>query len=344
MLRGRSPPTTESVELRYSYVRLLRLVIFAYALLLLPFSLVTRNKGANALRGTATTGGADKPPQAAPAASSSASSSYSTASSASVTSTTPALAYESSTGDEGEAAEQAAATDNKSSDATAFSALMLPSCVLLCLAFSAIRRMRRLEQFLSDHRHGHTPYRPPPTALLFGGGLGGRSSNAMGGGLVELLGRDPRNARLAERLRLLMTDRDFDGDDYSELLRLDDGLNNDDPGSSHHRKATPSEIRRLPTLVLSEAEVERMRQQGRADHGASDDAVDEERIAAGSKQGKRLDKAVVVHSRCAVCLAPWAAGDEVRTLPCLHRLHTDCIDPWLKQNATCPVCKYPAVG
>jgi len=47
---------------------------------------------------------------------------------------------------------------------------------------------------------------------------------------------------------------------------------------------------------------------------------------------------------CAVCLEPMAAGrDRCRTLPCFHRYHTACIDPWLRGTPTCPVCK-TAVG
>ena len=68
------------------------------------------------------------------------------------------------------------------------------------------------------------------------------------------------------------------------------------------------------------------------------------RAAAAKAPALTALDACTDHAQCAVCLEPWMVGDEVRTLPCLHRLHTACIDPWLRQNATCPVCKYPAVG
>ncbi|CAH2067977.1 unnamed protein product [Thlaspi arvense] len=42
---------------------------------------------------------------------------------------------------------------------------------------------------------------------------------------------------------------------------------------------------------------------------------------------------------CCICLARYGDDDEVRELPCLHVFHVDCVDKWLKINATCPLCK-----
>ncbi|CBY33486.1 unnamed protein product [Oikopleura dioica] len=43
---------------------------------------------------------------------------------------------------------------------------------------------------------------------------------------------------------------------------------------------------------------------------------------------------------CPVCMDDLAQEDQVRRLPCLHILHSDCIDPWLKDNNECPTCKF----
>ncbi|CAJ1950623.1 unnamed protein product [Sphenostylis stenocarpa] len=43
---------------------------------------------------------------------------------------------------------------------------------------------------------------------------------------------------------------------------------------------------------------------------------------------------------CSVCLSQICKGEKVRSLPvCNHRYHVDCIGAWLKNHATCPLCR-----
>nr|CAB3446749.1 unnamed protein product [Digitaria exilis] len=45
-------------------------------------------------------------------------------------------------------------------------------------------------------------------------------------------------------------------------------------------------------------------------------------------------------SQCTVCLEEYEAKDVVRVLPaCGHAFHAPCIDAWLRQHPTCPVCR-----
>lgn len=46
-----------------------------------------------------------------------------------------------------------------------------------------------------------------------------------------------------------------------------------------------------------------------------------------------------LQSDCAVCLDPYQLQDVIRLLPCKHVYHKSCIDPWLLEHRTCPMCK-----
>ncbi|CAN9507292.1 unnamed protein product [Ophioblennius macclurei] len=56
---------------------------------------------------------------------------------------------------------------------------------------------------------------------------------------------------------------------------------------------------------------------------------DEELAAAGEDGG-------VV---CAVCIESYREGEVVTVLTCKHVFHQECIEPWLLQKRTCPMCK-----
>lgn len=43
--------------------------------------------------------------------------------------------------------------------------------------------------------------------------------------------------------------------------------------------------------------------------------------------------------QCSICLANYELNDVLKSLPCMHRFHSACIDPWLSLNNSCPVCR-----
>ncbi|XP_077465404.1 E3 ubiquitin-protein ligase RNF130 isoform X2 [Stigmatopora argus] len=44
-------------------------------------------------------------------------------------------------------------------------------------------------------------------------------------------------------------------------------------------------------------------------------------------------------NHCAVCIEAYQLNDVVRVLPCKHVFHKACVDPWLNEHCTCPMCK-----
>lgn len=45
-------------------------------------------------------------------------------------------------------------------------------------------------------------------------------------------------------------------------------------------------------------------------------------------------------TECAICLAEYVDGDEIRVLPqCGHGFHVACIDMWLGSHSSCPSCR-----
>ncbi|WOK99999.1 RING-H2 finger protein ATL66-like [Canna indica] len=52
------------------------------------------------------------------------------------------------------------------------------------------------------------------------------------------------------------------------------------------------------------------------------------------------DEEGVVGWECAVCLMEFGRGEAVRVLPgCGHGFHAGCVDQWLAEHATCPLCR-----
>jgi len=43
--------------------------------------------------------------------------------------------------------------------------------------------------------------------------------------------------------------------------------------------------------------------------------------------------------KCRICLEHYEDGDEVKTLPCFHFFHSECIDKWFQLSDECCICK-----
>ena len=52
----------------------------------------------------------------------------------------------------------------------------------------------------------------------------------------------------------------------------------------------------------------------------------------------------VLQGKCFACLTLMVGFQKLRVLPCQHQYHTKCVDPWLVNNRTCPLCKLNIIG
>ncbi|XP_013878444.1 E3 ubiquitin-protein ligase CIP8 isoform X2 [Austrofundulus limnaeus] len=54
---------------------------------------------------------------------------------------------------------------------------------------------------------------------------------------------------------------------------------------------------------------------------------------------KTFRSATSGNPQCQICFCDYADGEKLRMLPCFHDYHMGCIDRWLKDNNTCPICR-----
>eukprot|EP00762_Andalucia_godoyi_P000127 ANDGO_02349.mRNA.1 E3 ubiquitin-protein ligase SDIR1 len=105
-------------------------------------------------------------------------------------------------------------------------------------------------------------------------------------------------------LRLAFLNRNFTAEDYESLLELD--RDNGGRFASSFPPAQQSQVNRLPEFTISAQQAPSMAER-----------------------------------ECVICLEHFKEGDLVRSLPCMHQFHKDCVDQWFTQQGRCPTCKLP---
>lgn len=101
--------------------------------------------------------------------------------------------------------------------------------------------------------------------------------------------------------------------------------------ATQSRGATSESINSLPTYKFKAK-----KKKNGNDKENSSGGVEGGIVAAGTEKERVISGEDAV---CCICLAKYANNDELRELPCNHFFHKDCVDKWLKMNATCPLCK-----
>lgn len=140
------------------------------------------------------------------------------------------------------------------------------------------------------------------------------------------------------RLQLALLDREFDELDYDALRSLDSDNNPNAPAM------TEEEINALPVHKYKVQAHKGSQQSGdQSAHQASSSTSSSVASSEKNKISPSSDVSTKVledELTCSVCLEQVGVGELLRSLPCLHQFHVNCIDTWLRQQGTCPVCKY----
>lgn len=89
------------------------------------------------------------------------------------------------------------------------------------------------------------------------------------------------------------------------------------------------------TTSTNEAVAQQVKPAGEATRDAQMPSAGTESDTRSTKSGERVDDE---HLGCTICTEDFAVGDDVRVLPCDHKFHPPCIDPWLVNvSGTCPL-------
>ncbi|KAM0930870.1 hypothetical protein ACQ4PT_000756 [Festuca glaucescens] len=136
------------------------------------------------------------------------------------------------------------------------------------------------------------------------------------------------------RLQLALLDREFDDLDYDVLRALDAD------NSPHAHSMSEEEINSLPVFKYKFQAQQASTAARKSSDGPSVPLVS----SPGSGKEKKQDadgNSITPEDEftCSICLEEVVVGDLLRSLPCVHQFHVNCIDPWLRQQGTCPVCK-----
>ena len=74
-------------------------------------------------------------------------------------------------------------------------------------------------------------------------------------------------------------------------------------------------------------------------HERNQDIIASLPVTVFSPSSNGGDGRVVTDAKCLVCLCEYDKGEEMKSLPCEHRFHTECIEGWLADHDHCPLCK-----
>ncbi|KAF7811059.1 putative E3 ubiquitin-protein ligase RHY1A [Senna tora] len=98
----------------------------------------------------------------------------------------------------------------------------------------------------------------------------------------------------------------------------------------------------IPLMYLT-SQIERsqlLQEVNKKPPGLTQEAVNCLHMEVYSSRGTREEE---LESRvlqdCGICLETFVDGDELIRLPCRHKFHSACLDPWVRKCGDCPFCR-----
>jgi hypothetical protein len=126
-----------------------------------------------------------------------------------------------------------------------------------------------------------------------------------------------------------MYSRDLTANDYEMLLQLQDVKPKQNGASNLDLSMLPSY--KFKSCLPNKKTTNKNPKTIVLDHRIIIDLVDSDKETTPEPKERKVE--------CSICLQNYQDGEEVVTLPCLHKFHQDCIFPWLKINCNCPIDK-----
>jgi Ring finger domain len=129
----------------------------------------------------------------------------------------------------------------------------------------------------------------------------------------------------AAAMRLAMRDGNFTGDDYAELLALDD---------NNHKGKNGLSKEQLAKLPLQTGPIKSTDSSNSSSSSSSGKGDSSSKSSSNSKEAVKED--------CCICMEAMNGRHKVLVLSaCKHQFHAVCGKKWLANSASCPICKEP---
>jgi hypothetical protein len=203
-----------------------------------------------------------------------------------------------------------------------FGWIALPSCLLLLL-LSVHRVWEEHQKNQRQHRR-REQYRQRRNGGRRGPFRGTATTDAVGMSLASDNSNDDRMASILETLELINQDRLERGE---PMVSLDSYL-------AFQRVLSDRSI----WIGLADTFDHNERRERRQREHTSRGMRPEELEAACPLWTYEETMADLVEE-CSICLSQYETNDAMRTLPCDHAFHKDCIDQWMERSTFCPMCK-----